>query len=258
MPTNGDQRIQEKLDAYLDGQLRAEELRAFQSRLNDPGIEREIKVQVQIDSSLHRLFQPTIPLLSDIEQRLDAEVPSTGDGSVAMDKHFFGRRRWLIAALAIAGAIVWVIVAFQIPRQNRSEPLFVSRPLTQIYRDAVAQGFEPYYECREPDRFAYIFEQRQGIPVHLDPMPAGSGMLGLSYSGGLSRDTTVMLCTVDERPVMVFVDRLAADQVSPEIVAAGEGLYVHRQQRDGLVMYEVTPFDRTHAIPYLRPGKPLK
>ena len=123
-----------------------------------------------------------------------------------------------LTVLGIAGVVAWIIVAFQFSGQDRTEPLFVSRPLVSIYQEAVAQGFEPYYECREPDRFAYTFEQRQGIPIDLAPMPVGSGMLGLSYSGGLSRETTVMLCTIEEQPVMVFVDRVAEDTPSSSIV----------------------------------------
>ena len=77
-------------------------------------------------------------------------------------------------------------------------------------------------------------------------------MLGLSYAGGLSRDTTAMLCRVDGQPVMVFVDRLANDL--PLAWANDKsGVHVHRVVRDGLVFYEVTPYESDRVIDYLVP-----
>jgi hypothetical protein len=67
-------------------------------------------------------------------------------------------------------------------------------------------------------------------------------MLGLSYPGGLSRDTTAMLCKVDGKPVMVFVDRPSKDQPLA-VEHADAKTHVFRQERDGLVFYEVTPLD---------------
>jgi hypothetical protein len=127
--------------------------------------------------------------------------------------------------------------------------------VAEVYRETVANGFDPYYECRDDERFAATFEQRQGIVLHLAAMPAGKGMLGLSYPGGLSRDTTAMLCRVDDQPVMVFVDRVENDQED-----AGENsdasLRVQREVRDGLVFYEVAPQGTASVLEYLVSGEP--
>ena len=250
MSDNGDKRSDDQLDAFLDGQLSPDEMRAFEEQTRNSDIASEIQRQTRIDDSLRRLFRPSVPSVSEVDELLSGSN-HTSRPSSQVTRPIWRRRRW-IAALAIAGAVGWVIVAVQFRGGERPPPFFVSQPLTQIYQATVAQGFEPYYECREPDRFAYTFEQRQGIPVHLDPMPSGSRMLGLSYSGGLTRDTTVMLCRVDEQPVMVFVDRVSADQPNAATANQTDGLHIHRGQRGGLVMYEVTPFENARAMPYLR------
>ena len=78
-------------------------------------------------------------------------------------------------------------------------------------------------------------------------------MLGLSYVGGLSPDTTAMLGQVDGKRVMVFVDRAGADR--PEAIVSSDGkLRVFRQARDELVFYEVTPLERPRMIEFLAPA----
>lgn len=80
-------------------------------------------------------------------------------------------------------------------------------------------------------------------------------MLGLSYPGGLSRDTTAMLCMVDESPVMVFVDRAAADSELAAQVASDSEINVFRSERDGLVMYEVSELETPRAMEFLDVGR---
>ena len=77
-------------------------------------------------------------------------------------------------------------------------------------------------------------------------------MLGLSYPGGLSRNTTAMLCEVDGEPVMVFVDRQEADLESASRQDDGSpAVNVIRFRKNGLVFYEVTPFSEARAAQYL-------
>src|SRR5690606_42083595 len=102
----------------------------------------------------------------------------------------------------------------------------------------------------EADRFAAVFDRRQGQPLKLLPLPKGIEMLGISYPGGLSRDSTAMLCRVDGQPVIVLVDRATADR-SDAIDNGNPALHVFREERDGLVFYEVTPFDSARVIEYL-------
>jgi hypothetical protein len=124
----------------------------------------------------------------------------------------------------------------------------------EIYRSAIASGFEPTYDCREPDRFAATFSRRQGQPLRLLAMPPAMAMLGVAYTQGLSRDTTAMLCRVDGKPVMTFVDRASADRADAAAVPQGVDLHVFRQERDGLVFYEVTPFNEPRVISLFAPA----
>jgi hypothetical protein len=157
--------------------------------------------------------------------------------------------RWA-AVVGVAAALAWVIAGRIFVLEPLREPAFFPQPLMALYQQAVGNGFEPYYECREDDRFRDVFLRRQGQALTLATLPDRSAMLGLSYPGGMSRNTTAMLCRVDDQPVMVFVDRVGND--FPD---AGRGvdarLHVFRQQRDGLVFYEVTPFDAPRMIDYL-------
>ena len=76
-------------------------------------------------------------------------------------------------------------------------------------------------------------------------------MLGLSYSGGLSRHTTAMLCVVDEQPVMVFVDRVEADRNQLYDDTLEPPITVVRREYRGLVLYEVTPYRQARILDYL-------
>ena len=258
MTNDGEHRDRQSVDAFLDGLLSADEVRALKERLGENRFADIVQQQSAIDASLQRLFEVD-PVSPDQVKRIlgedDSEQSPSGPASTRHARPLTDNRRRFIGMLAMAGLVAWLMVVFQFRADDPGEPMFVSRPLVSIYQEAIEQGFEPYYECREPERFAYTFEQRQGIAVDLATMPKGSGMLGLSYSGGLSRETTVMLCTVDDQPVMVFVDLVAKDTSTPSITAAASGVQVFREERDGLVMYEVTPFDEPRAAPYLRPRR---
>ncbi|MEM7457030.1 MAG: hypothetical protein AAF456_21995, partial [Planctomycetota bacterium] len=55
---------------------------------------------------------------------------------------------------------------------------------------------------------------------------------------------------VDDQPVTVFVDRVSSD--SDDVSSTGDdGLFVHRTERDGLVFYEVSPFDSPQVTRYM-------
>ncbi|MCA9259354.1 MAG: hypothetical protein KDA61_09150, partial [Planctomycetales bacterium] len=235
-------------NAYLDDALDATQRMAFEELLRThPQLRQEWELQARIDASMGRLFQPVAPTensLAALRRQIDAErsqpasrisSPSLSTPSGASST----RRAALI--LTLAATLGWVVVGFW-RTPDRGEPYFAPEPLADLYRQTLKAGFEPYYECDEPDRFAATFLKRQGRPLALAPMPLGASMLGLSYPGGLSRQTTAMLCLVDEAKVMVFVDRVEADQ---RIAAdnAGPDLHVFRTQRDGLVFYEVTPLE---------------
>jgi hypothetical protein len=132
------------------------------------------------------------------------------------------------------------------------QPFFQVRPLATIYRESVSLGFRPYYFCDDEERFALTFLKRQDVPLRLTAMPDDQRMIGLSYVGGLSRDTTAILCEYRDQPVIVFVDDRIKDTPSIAMADIGPGLYVHRAELAGLVLYEVSPFESPLFIEFLQ------
>jgi len=214
-----------------------------------PESQRQERLQEEIDDGLRRLFDFVTPssesIVASLEEKHNVEPPLL----LPIGSRRFNRYRFF--ALAAASLLFISTLLFLWPTGRRGDVFSAARPLTDLYRSAVESGFEPSYECHEPERFAETFERRQGKALKLLPMPDGSRMLGLAFTGGLSRDTTAMLAYVDDQPVMVFVDLATNDD---KAMASSDGaMRVFRDERDGLVYYEVTPFDEPKVTPFLAP-----
>jgi len=239
----------EQLESYLDNTMSPDEKSDFERRLAiDPQATRQIQLQRDVDAGLKRIFDPPQALADEIQRLVEAET--LPEVRPVLGKSQSHRRVWLAAALSLAAMAAWAAVAWQWGDQEELEPLFQPRPLANIYRETVARGFRPYYFCEDDERFAQTFLERQDVPLRLTSLPHGQRMVGLSYPGGLSQDTTAMLCYVDETPVMVFVDRSQADQ-SIVTASAEPELKVHRREFAGLVIYEVLPLNRAVVMEHL-------
>jgi hypothetical protein len=231
--------IDDRLEAYLDGVMDESERAAFEAEINrDPRLAAEVALQAKLDAAVGRQFPVVAPTALHLE---------------SMQKHFenvsppfYKLSGWrALVPYAVVAAVFLIAFGLWGPRWSplNREPTFTAVPLAQVYHQTVKDGFEPYYECHDDKRFADTFESRQGIPLHLTEMPEGSMMKGLSYLGGLSRETTAMLCDVEGEPVMVFVDRAEKDRLEAAKESDSE-LNIFRAERDGLVFYEVTPLDK--------------
>lgn len=248
-PHPNDDRPHAHLDGYLDGLLPEAEQAAWADRLGrDAALRRDAALQRRVDDALRNQFPTATPSAAHL-----AEVACLQSAGAGIERR---RRPWrgalpAAAALLFAAWVAWMVSSSPTPHR---QPFFEPTPLAEIYRDALGNGFEPYYECREEERFTAIFADRLGVRMRLLPMPPGSRMLGLSYPGGLSRDTTAMLCRVDDEPVLVAVDRQQVDRQQPPPGAyQGRPLHLHRNERSGLVFYEVSPFAEPRAMQYLVP-----
>ncbi len=251
---NRDEPIRDdELNAYLDGELDAAARQRLEARLqSDQDALRMAELQNRLDQSLQRIFAvPPVPNFScdlDMPTELKTE-PDIDHG----DDQIVARQVWWrsISARAIAigvvAALVWFVVTWQLIRPSGHEPVFARRPLVEIFQEIVQTGFQPYYDCRDPERFAEVFTTRQGHALKLSPLSPGQRMLGLSYPGGLSRNTTAMLCEVDDRPVMVFVDRSTQDD-SIAVQNKATDLNVFRKVLGPLVIYEVTPWPEARML----------
>ncbi len=239
----------DQFEAFLDGTLSEAERELVLKKLKfDHERRAQANLQMRIDESLRKTF-PVV--CAPVDHPLLAENAD----SAAEVQGLLQRRPLLLggAAAALFG-ISWTWWALD---SGKPLPFFKPMPLADIYRSTLANGFHPYYVCRDDERFADIFSSRQGIPLHLLPMPAGTKMLGLSYPGGLSRETTAMLCLVDDAPVMVFVDQAVADsEIAGRLEANDLPVNVFRAERYGLVFYEVSELDEPRALEFLAVGAP--
>jgi hypothetical protein len=231
-----------RLQAYLDGQMPAQEREAFAREIAaNADLAAQIALQKRIEESLCRTFKaPEPPAKIELRPRELGTVKSRL------------RRRILIAAglAATAVTVFWIALALHY-FGGEAEPNYdPNQPLADIYQTTVAQGFKPKWVCNDAQEFASTFQKRQGQPLVLAALPAGTTMEGLTYVGGLSRYTTTMLARADGKPVMVFVDRADADPHPPE-PAAKTGLHLFRKQLGSLVLYEISPLDRPAVMDYL-------
>jgi hypothetical protein len=241
----------QELDAYLDGLLEPAERSAFEQRLRaHPELEREVQQFTELDIKIRRIFPPEQVSEKQIEQLIGNLTNSPNSKILSEPQHRSPTVALRAVLIGLAATLAWVLVIWQWGDPPVETPYFEPKPVAQVYHEVLSNGFEPYYECHDDQRFADTFLRRQGQALRLAALPQGSHMLGLSYAGGLSRDTTAMLCRVNGEPVMVFVDQLEKD--SPlALQNHSSETQVHRVAHGGLVFYEVTPFDDARVIEYL-------
>lgn len=266
-----DRDIPQQLDAYLDGRLSPEEVAAFEQELkSSPALRKQVDAQREIDKRLGRLLASADKPPFDVERLVqtnadgdsklhDADVRTQGEarelGAEASkaaannDTANSRRRHLMMLAIVAAVAISAVIVRWTNDRPSKIEPYFEPRSLVSLYHETVKQGFRPYYFCEDAERFALTFAERQQTPLRLLEMPTDRSMVGLSYPGGLSRDTTAILCYASDEPVIVFVDRTEFDVAG--IGDADQATHVHQIRLGDLTLYEVSPFGEAKFLEYL-------
>ena len=149
------------------------------------------------------------------------------------------------------------IIAWQMWDMFRPRPVSVNpyirpiRPLDLAYQACVKDGFKVDWVCHDLNDFATYFAANLMQPLMLHDPPKE---LGVSIVGGVSKRTLGFLQKVDERPVIVFVDRL--DKDSPQTIT-DPNLHVFRREVGNLVLYEVTPFESPLFIErFYQPGAP--
>ena len=253
----------DKLEMYLDGMLSESDREAFLKTCDPDELKQAQAAQDQIDNSLRSMFQfDSLDLVqvqdltrkafeSDLSSS-NVDQPSLGVTLKENESNSAGRRLVVTvltaSILGIIGGGMWLM-----NYKPRVDAAFRPRPVALLYQETVEAGFEPYYNCEDPQRFKDTFEFRLGKKVQLAEaeMPEGTRMLGLSYPGGTSRETTAMLGEVDGHQVVVFVDRISAGQ--PDVSTEGaKGLYVFVVERDGLVFAEVSTLPESRMIQYFK------
>jgi hypothetical protein len=259
--------FEDQLEAYLAGRLDHAQCEAFEERLrSNPELAEIAQFERRTRDALRQIFVPPPFHAKALEVVLQASRGETSTLShspgaeplpIQRNKQRSSLRQF--TQLFVAGSIavaVWGAVLWQLSGSANRIPQFSREPLVSIHQRAVIDGFQPYYICDDPDRFALTFSSRQGVPLRLAELPAGTKMLGLSYLGGLSRHTTAMLGVSNGKEVTVFVDRRQEDtrQASPP---PSSGLRIFRKELDSLVLYEVTPLEQSAFLDALEITDPV-
>lgn len=153
-----------------------------------------------------------------------------------------------------AGLLLAIGINFSMNSGNSDDPVIEPRSLAMLYQEKVSQGFLPYYNCEDMNRFADTFEARQGIRLTLREMPEGTQMTGLSYLGGMSGDTTAMLGLVDDKQVIVFVDRADHRDTLSSVTSKLEQhpeLNLFVVEKYDLIFVEVSPLPSSRLIEHM-------
>lgn len=217
------------LDAYLDNALEgAARQRVEQAIATDPQAAAEVRIQREIDQGLHRLFD---------RELAPASIPIER----ARRSH---RALWLgiaaAAAIAVSAIGIYSATVLSTPRPD----------VGAVYLAEVSTGFKPQEVCTTPEAFKGWVNDRYGEPLTPTGNLEGIRFVGWSYANVLSGYTGVLLAEVDQKPVVVVLDK-----ASREDRRAGNptdpSLHMFRRAIGGLVLYEVTPHASARILPVL-------
>jgi len=244
------------LERFIDGLMSEAEAEAFLASTEDRDQAlRQREIQNEIDNSLRRSFKFDAVSADVVTEQILSGFPSKspkGIHSNSLSSNLASVQKNPLFKLAIAASLLLAIglCGFWIYGGSGSvEPHFQPRSLAMVYQETNDRGFRPYYNCEDEKRFADTFESRHGHRLALSSeMPDGTGMLGISYPGGISRNTTAMLGEVDGNPVMVFVDDATNRGNVIQAVEPGSNLNVFVVEKNGLIFCEVTPLDSAKLI----------
>ena len=243
--------IDKKIESLIDQQSMHGNSSDLAGYDNQEQLQFELQLQKKIDAALGRNF-PSEPVVElEHRKKMEALISNSKQTSVSKSQSP-DRRTMIVRSLVLAASVLLLVgLAWQFYGDDSDNVHFSRRTLASLYKDTVDRGFRPYYPCNEPARFAAEFEGRLGVPLRLAEMPEHKRMTGITLVGGISRKTTSMLGLVNDQPVLVFVDRLSEDdEVMRAQVGKGEGCYISRTVKHGLVFYEVSGFEAPQLLEY--------
>jgi hypothetical protein len=123
-----------------------------------------------------------------------------------------------------------------------------------FYNRKIAEGFVPEWRCESDQEFIRTFQHQLYQPLLLMTPPRGHQMGGLGYANILSPYSVYMVAHAGEERVIVFVDRLEADQNLPPLT--DPELKRFRREIGELVLYELTPLDEPRFLPLFEVPRP--
>lgn len=241
--------FEQLLDAYLAGELAGDELCQFEAMLDaEPALRKETELQRTIDAALHdRSSAPgdyaskarAMALAAAGKPRAKPAMRTTGQVWV---------RRAAIAAMLVLGMFgAWQTWQFVKPQPAPYPDTGPRRAPEVAYREIIDAGFEPAWVCKNDQEFIDNIHQALGHDFLIDQGDPGIRVVGLAYANTISPWTVMILSYVNDQPVVVFADRQMSDREMPK--PTSPGLSWFKRELDGVVLYELTPFDEPKILP---------
>lgn len=257
--SDGEDKTDLHLDAYLDGLLSDEARRAFERQMDqDERLRSTVQAHRLIEESLARVFgEPGgAAFLNDL-----ATAPSLNTADTQFRRQpRQGARRKALAIAAVLGLLLFSGWA------NR-EALLSSRIGRVVFRSArfdvatlyaaeISKGFRPQLVCETEEQFRGLMLDRFGQALAMQRSP-GVSAVGWSYSELISPRTLHLLATIELDPgrngaspgkdpgenarVLVFFDRIGAGP-APRL-SSKSGLHLFHRVFGNVDAYEVTPLN---------------
>ncbi len=233
---------EQTLEAYLDGLLEGPDREAFERRIDEqPDLQAAVRQHRAVDSALKRVIGP--PPVARLDPAGDgagpARTPATGGWRLAVKR--------LAVAAALAGGVfgTWQIYSVLRPDSGGYQPM-AWRTLETVYRDEIKSGFEPSWVCENDEEFGDSFSKSHGQRLLLAQLPDRVSALGLAYCNSITLKTTYLLATVEDEPVIVFVDR--RDRDAGQTLSPGSDLNLYSRHVGSLVLYELSPLDQPRLL----------
>lgn len=235
-----------RVDHFHDGELTPSQREEFLHQLEgDPALRAQVECQKWIDQSIRQW---------SADSKVDHLLPRIEE-ALAGQRYQSTAWRQIVRILGAAALVVFSMAGLWYSwKTTRPQPIVdVYQPqpwrnFATVYYDTIRDGFKPAWICRNEKQFETAFSRNLRQPLLLATLPSGVTAGGISYSNSLTPATINVLGRVNGTPVMVFVDRLAAE-VTPLPPPPPE-LHLFRREIDALVLYELTPLDRPEILPF--------
>ncbi|MEM9409788.1 MAG: hypothetical protein AAGA30_01665 [Planctomycetota bacterium] len=223
-------------DKFLDDLMTDSERQGYVENVRgNPHFESERRLQSKIDKVLNDRFS-----ISDEVAELEAIAISKLPA-----KRFGIRQRLMVYGVLVSLFSLIGLTAIQFFGASTT-PHFQPQSLTEIYANAASSGFLPYHECKSVGQVAGIIRYKIGSEVAVKNLQPDDCISGISYLGGFSRNCVSVFATVENQPVLVFVD----DTVSKSEILEMEhpGLQVFAKHANGVSIFEVTPLSQPSLL----------
>lgn len=244
-----------RIDAFLDDHMDPAERQAFLELLDqDPRLRAQVDRQKKIDESIRRLCGGAA--IEGLTARVEAAIANepVAHPTIGMTA---SRWRGLAVAALVGLALVSVWYSWNLVKPTPAVDVYQPQPwrsFATVYYDTLRDGFKPAWICRNEKQFETAFARQLHQPLLLATLPSGITAGGISYSNTMTPGTINVLGRVNGTPVMIFVDRVAAD-MGP-LPPPPPDLHMFRREIDDLVLYELTPLDKAEVLPYFyRPAR---